>query len=173
MNALLGSARAPSTQAAGRTCAGAAARRRTAGRLHRQGRCASTLAAFRSSRRQHGRHEGRHGRQRLASSVFCRRWRRARPRSMPSVPSGRENSPTAARNDRRHVTDNVGADDRDHQYRRRGPPRPCRRPALRQQALQAEVHGEYSRPSPGAIIVALGHEYAGLFSKYDTLADAC
>ena len=40
------------------------------------------------------------------------------------------------------VTTMSGTDDRNHQHRRRRPPRACRRAALRQQALQAEIHDQ-------------------------------
>ena len=71
----------------------------------------------------------------------------------------------------RHL--DVGPDDRDHQHRRR-------RAALVlgrtwcwyiQGQVQAEVSWSISRPLTGAILVALGQEYAGLFSNDDELSD--
>ena len=60
---------------------------------------------------------------------------------MRSAPSASwRTCPTAGAAAGRHRHDDVGTDHRDHQYRCRRPARARRRAALREQALQAEIH---------------------------------
>ena len=115
--------------------------RRQADRVHRQGRLLRYRRRLDQAGVRHGGHEGRHGGRGLrrrpdarargaqgqGQRGRCHRARRERGRRQGAAP-------------RRHRQDHVGTDDRDHQHRRRGPARAGRRAALRQQALQAEVH---------------------------------
>ena len=115
--------------------------RRQAGRLHRQGRVLRHRRHFDQAGGRHGGHEGRHGGRGLRGRPDAcarraqgqgQRRRRHRPR--------REHARRQGAAAGRHRHDHVGPDDRDHQHRRRRPARAGRRAALRQQALQAEIH---------------------------------
>ena len=91
---------------------------------------------------RHGGHEGRHGGRGLRGRADAgargaqgegQRRRRHRAR--------REHARRQGAAPGRHRHHDVGPDHRDHQHRCRRPPRAGRRAALRQQALQAEIHG--------------------------------
>ena len=66
----------------------------------------------------------------------------------------------------RHRHRDERQDDRGEQHRRRGPPDPGGRALLRRGARAPSGSWTW-RPLTGAIIVALGHTYAGLFSNDD------
>ena len=70
----------------------------------------------------------------------------------------------------RHV--DVRPDHRDHQHRRRGPPRARRRALVRQHKRFKPQFMIDLATLTGAIIVALGQEYAGMFSNDDELCRA-
>ena len=114
---------------------------RRAGRLHRQGRDLRHRRHFDQAGRRHGGHEGRHGGRGLRGRPDAcargaqgqgQRGRRHRPRREHA---GRQR-PAAGR----HRQDDERPDHRDHQHRRRRPPRAGRRAALRQHAPQAALH---------------------------------
>ena len=116
---------------------GAGGRRQAAG-LRRQGGDVRFRRHLDQAGRQHGGHEGRHGRRRRRGRADARagrpqgqgrRGRRGRP--------GREHAGRRGPAPRRHRHLAVGPDHRDHQHRRRGPPRAGRRPLVRQGPLQA------------------------------------
>ena len=113
------------------------------GRVHRQGRVLRHRRHFDQAGAGHGGHEGRHGGRRLRRRADARARRaqgqgqcRRRHRACREH-AGRQGAAAG-----RHRQDDVGTDDRNHQYRRRRPSRARRRAALRQQALQAEIHGQ-------------------------------
>ena len=116
--------------------------RRAAGGLRRQG----GLFRYRRHLDQgclgHGRHEGRHGRCCLCGRLDAcagraqgqgQRGRRHRPR--------RKHARRQCAAPRRYRDLDVRPDHRDHQHRRRRPPRAGRRALVRGEEVQAEIHG--------------------------------
>ena len=118
--------------------------RRGAGGVRRQGRVLRHRRHLDQAGAGHGGHEGRHGRRGLRrrpdararrpqGQGQCRRRHRAR----------REHARRQGAAPGRHRHLDVGSDHRDHQHRCRGPPGPGRPAALREQALQAEIHDQF------------------------------
>ena len=108
--------------------------RRSAGCLYRQGRLLRHRRHFDQAGRKHGGHEGRHGRGRLRGRIDAcagraqgqgQRGRRHRP--------CREHARRQCAAARRYRDLDVGPDHRDHQHRRRRPPRAGRRALVRGQ----------------------------------------
>ena len=107
-----------------------------------KGVCFDTGGISIKRRRQHGGHEGRHGRRGLRRRPDAcargaqgqgQRGRRHRPRREHA----RRQRAAAGRH--RHL--DVGPDHRDHQHRRRRPPGAGRRALVRGEEVQAEIHG--------------------------------
>ena len=67
--------------------------------------------------------------------------RKAKVNAVGAIGAGRERGRRQGAAAGRYRHDHVGADDRDHQHRCRRPARAGRRAALRQQALQTQIHG--------------------------------
>ena len=169
MNALLGVGQGSGTRAARSSCAGTAASGGDAGRLHRQRGLLHRRRLDQAGCR-HGGHEGRHGRRRLRRRPHaCARGTQGegqrRGRHWNRGEHGRRQGSAAGRH-RDHVGQTIEIINTDAEGRL---------------VLSDVLHyvNKHFKPKfmidlatlTGAIIVALGQEYAGLFANDDKLAE--
>ena len=146
--------------------------RRDAGRLHRQGRLLRHRRHLDQARRRHGGHEGRHGGRRL----------RRRPDARARRAQGQGQRRRRHRPGREHAGRQRAAPGRHRHLDVRARPSRSSTPTPRAGSCWPTCCGtckEQFKPKfmvdlatlTGAIIVALGQEYAGLFSNNDELAE--